>query len=154
MISLHDQTANAAAITSAKEEHGTAIVMRNITCRNNIVEQDHGAVKRVTHAMLGCKAFEAAQCPIAGVKQMHMIKQQQLVVEEGDEDLRRLWCHYRKICSYCRNIWIVFQQKTCQSVSTEHTGLLTGGHCRLKTCSSTLLDCHPPRIVGWLERML
>ena len=104
MISLHDQTANAAAITSAKEEHSTAIVIRNITCRNNIVERDHGAVKRVTHAMLGCKAFEAAQCPIAGVKHMHMIKQQQLVVEEGDEDLRCLWCHYRKMCSHCHNI--------------------------------------------------
>ena len=55
MISLHDQTANAAAITSAKEEHSTAIVIRNITCRNNIVEQDHGAVKRVTHSMLDAK---------------------------------------------------------------------------------------------------
>jgi len=32
--------------------------------------------------MLGFKAFEAAQCPLAGVALMHMIKKRQLVVED------------------------------------------------------------------------
>ena len=37
--------------------------------------------------MLGCKSFEAAECTLAGVALMHMIKKRQLVVAEGDEGL-------------------------------------------------------------------
>jgi putative transposase len=54
---------------------------------NNIVEQDHRAVKRITRPRLGFKSFEAAQGTIAGVELIHMIKKRQLVVEEGDESL-------------------------------------------------------------------
>ena len=54
---------------------------------NNIVEQDHRAVKRITRPMLGFKAFDAAQCTLAGVELMHMIKKRQMVVEAGDEGL-------------------------------------------------------------------
>jgi hypothetical protein len=35
--------------------------------------------------MLGFKAFEAAQCTLAGVELMHMIKKRQLKVEAGAE---------------------------------------------------------------------
>ena len=52
---------------------------------NNVVEQDHRAVKRVTRPMLGCKSFDAAQCTLVGVELMHMIKKRQMVVEAGDE---------------------------------------------------------------------
>jgi hypothetical protein len=37
--------------------------------------------------MLGSKAFDAAQCTLAGVELMHMIKKRQLVVEAGDEGI-------------------------------------------------------------------
>jgi len=37
--------------------------------------------------MLGCKAFEAAQCTLGGVELMHMIKKRQMVVEEGNKGL-------------------------------------------------------------------
>jgi putative transposase len=40
--------ANAAAIKSYNETHGTAIVIRQVQYLNNVVEQDHRAVKRVT----------------------------------------------------------------------------------------------------------
>ena len=65
----------------------TAIEIRKIKYLNNIVEQDHRAVKRVTHPMLGFKSFEAAQSTLAGIELMHMIKKRQLVVEERDEGL-------------------------------------------------------------------
>jgi putative transposase len=54
---------------------------------NNIVEQDHRAVKRITRPMLGFKSFEAAQGTVAGVELMHMIKKRQLMIEAGDEGL-------------------------------------------------------------------
>jgi putative transposase len=52
---------------------------------NNVVEQDHRAVKRVTRPMLGFKSFDAAQCPLVGVELMHMLKKRPLVVEAGEE---------------------------------------------------------------------
>ena len=52
---------------------------------NNIIEQDHRAVKRVTRPMLGFKAFEAAQDTLVGIKLMHMIKKRQMIVEAGAE---------------------------------------------------------------------
>jgi len=79
--------ANEAAIKNYNAAHGTAIAIRKIKYLNNIVEQDHRAVKWLTGPMLGFKSFAAAQCTLAGVELMHMIKKRQLVVEEGDEGL-------------------------------------------------------------------
>jgi putative transposase len=44
-------------------------------------------VKRVTRPMLGFKSFEAAQCTLAGVELMHMLKKGQRMAEEGAEGL-------------------------------------------------------------------
>lgn len=41
---------------------------------NNIVEQDHQAVKRITDPMLGLKSFWNVQQLIAGIETMHMVK--------------------------------------------------------------------------------
>jgi putative transposase len=45
---------------------------------NNIVEQDHRAVKRVVSPMLGFKSFWAACCTIAEIEVMHAIRKGQL----------------------------------------------------------------------------
>jgi putative transposase len=87
MITIDGSEANAAAIKSYNQEHGTNIVIRQVKYLNNIVEQDHRAVKRVTRPMLGFKAFEAAQSTLIGIELMHMIKKRQLVVEDGAEGL-------------------------------------------------------------------
>ena len=84
-ITIDGSAANEAAIKSYNAEHGTAIIIRKIKYLNNIVEQDHRAVKRVTRLMLGFKSFDAAQGTLAGIELMHMIKKRQLMVEEGNE---------------------------------------------------------------------
>src|SRR5438067_13723020 len=84
-ITIDGSAANEAAIKSYKEEHGTAIAIRKIKYVNNIVEQDHRGVKRVTRPMLGFKSSEAAQGTLVGIELMHMIKKKQLLVEAGDE---------------------------------------------------------------------
>src|SRR6266508_572354 len=66
-ITIDGSEANAAAIRSYNEVHGTAIVIRQVKYLNKVVEQDHRAVKRVTRPMLGFKAFEAAQRTLAGI---------------------------------------------------------------------------------------
>ena len=82
-ITIDGSEANAAAIKSYNEEHGTAIVIRQVKYLNNVVEQDHRAVKRVTRPMLGFKSFDAAQSTLTGIELMHMIKKRQLVSKVG-----------------------------------------------------------------------
>jgi putative transposase len=86
-ITIDGSAANEAAIKSYNAEHGTTIAIRKIKYLNNIVEQDHRGVKRVTRPMLGFKSFTAAQDTLVGIELMHMIKKRQLVVEEGNEGL-------------------------------------------------------------------
>src|SRR5262245_8926940 len=86
-IAIDGSDANAAAIQRYNEEHGTAIAIRQVKYLNNIVEQDHRAVKRMTRPMLGFKAFEAAQGTLVGVELMHMIKKKQMMIETGEEGL-------------------------------------------------------------------
>ena len=84
-ITIDGSAANEAAIKRYNEEHGTAIVIRKRKYLNNVVEQDHRAVKRVTRPMLGFKSFDAAQDTLVGIELMHMIRKRQLVVEAGGE---------------------------------------------------------------------
>jgi transposase-like protein len=84
-VTIDGSAANEAAIKSYNAEHGTAIVIRKTKYLNNIVEQDHRAVKRVTRPMLGFKAFDAAQATLTGIELMHMIKKNQMRVGTEDE---------------------------------------------------------------------
>jgi putative transposase len=84
-ITIDGSDANEAAIKSYNAEHGTSIAIRQVKYLNNVVEQDHRAVKRVTRPMLGCKSFEAAQATVVGIELMHMVKKRQMMSEAGDE---------------------------------------------------------------------
>jgi putative transposase len=86
-ITIDGSEANEAAIKRYNEEHGTNIIIRQVKYLNNMVEQDHRGVKRVTRPMLGFKSFDAAQGTLAGIELMHMIKKRQMVVEAEDEGL-------------------------------------------------------------------
>ena len=85
-ITIDGSAANEAAIKRYNEEHGTVIVIRKTKYLNNIVEQDHRAVKRLTRPMLGFKAFDAAQATLTGIELMHMLRKGQL--EGGREQGR------------------------------------------------------------------
>jgi transposase-like protein len=50
---------------------------------NNIVEQDHRAVKGMVRAMLGFKTHRCARILIAGIETMHMIRKGQLNCPKG-----------------------------------------------------------------------
>ena len=84
-ISIEGSEANAAAIRGYNEAHGTAIGLRQVKYLNNILEQEHRAVKRVARPMLGFKSFDAVQCTWIGIELMHMIRKDQLAggVEQG-----------------------------------------------------------------------
>jgi transposase-like protein len=86
-ITIDASDANEAAMKSYNQEYGAAIAIRRVKYLNNIVEQEHRAVKRVTRPTLGFKAFEAAYDTLVGIELIHMIKKRQRMVEEGAEGL-------------------------------------------------------------------
>jgi putative transposase len=69
---------NTAAIQHYNQTHNIAIVIRHSKDLNNVVEQDHRAVKRLTRPMLEFKSFWATRCTIAGIEVMHAIRKGQL----------------------------------------------------------------------------
>jgi len=82
-ITIDKSGANTAAIESVKADACVDILMRQNRYLNNIVEQDHRAVKRVTQPMLGFKSFWSARIVIAGIETMHMIKKGQMDCPAG-----------------------------------------------------------------------
>ena len=73
-ITIDGSAAKKAAIESDNEAHETAIAIRQITYLNNMVEQDHRGVKRITRPLLGFKAFDAAQSTLTGMELMRMLR--------------------------------------------------------------------------------
>ena len=61
-----------------RTDSGADIEMRQSKYLNNLIEQDHRAVKRIVRPMLGFKNFRCARAVIAGIETMHMIKKGQL----------------------------------------------------------------------------
>ena len=57
--------------------------MRQNKYLNNIVEQDHRAIKQIAQPILGLKSFWSARIIIAGVETMHMIRTEQLNCPAG-----------------------------------------------------------------------
>ena len=83
-ITIDKSGANTAAIESYNSEQETTIEMRQCKYLNNVIEQDHRAVKRLTRPMLGFKSFWAAQNTLAGIELMHMIRKGQLEKDGGE----------------------------------------------------------------------
>jgi putative transposase len=64
-------------------ERETPIKVRPVKYLNNIVEQDHRAIKRITRPMMGFKDFHCARIILSGIEVMHMIRKGQMKTELG-----------------------------------------------------------------------
>jgi transposase-like protein len=82
-ITIDKSGSNTAAIMHYNKTPKTAIVIRRSKYLNNVVEQDHRAVNRLTRPMLGFRSFWAARCTIAGIEVMHALRKQQLATTES-----------------------------------------------------------------------
>ena len=78
-ITIYKSRANGAAIEDYNSEMNTSIELRQVEYLNNMVEQDHRAIKRMTRPMLGFKSFWSAAITLAGIEIMHMIRKGQLI---------------------------------------------------------------------------
>ena len=80
-ITIDKSRANAAAIEDYNRDLNTSMELRQVKYLNNIVEQDHRAIKRLTRPMLGFKSFWSAAITLAGIEIMHMIRKGQLICQ-------------------------------------------------------------------------
>ncbi len=77
-ITIDKSGANTAAVRGLVEDSGLHIELRQSKYLNNIVEQDHRAIKRRIRPMMGFKSFWSARRIIAGIETMHMIAKGQV----------------------------------------------------------------------------
>ena len=83
-VTIDKSGSNTAALNAInkplkKEEQ---IVVRQIKYLNNIVEQDHRLIKKITKPMKGFKSFNAARATLAGIELHHMLRKRQYIGEE------------------------------------------------------------------------
>jgi putative transposase len=77
-ITVDKSGANLAALEALNAERSTPIKVRQNKYLNNIVEQDHRAIKRIIKPMMGFKDFRCARIILAGIELMHMIRKGQM----------------------------------------------------------------------------
>jgi putative transposase len=67
-----------AATEDYNKVHNAEVETRQVKYLNNIVEQDHRAIKRQVRPMMGFKSFWSAAATLAGIELMHMIRKGQM----------------------------------------------------------------------------
>ena len=82
-VTIDKSGAHTAALEALVEETGAEIAIRQIKYLNNLVEQDHRAIKRIVRPMLGFQSFGSARVTLQGIELMHMIKKGQMITVEG-----------------------------------------------------------------------
>ena len=82
-ITIDKSGANTAAVNGLVADSGVTIELRQSKYLNNLIEQDHRAIKRIVRPMLGFKDFNCARKLISGIETMHMVKKGQLDCPKG-----------------------------------------------------------------------
>jgi putative transposase len=77
-VTIDKSSANLAALEAINADRETPIKVRQTKYLNNIIEQDHRAIKRRTRPMLGFGNFRCARILLSGIEVMHMIKKGQM----------------------------------------------------------------------------
>lgn len=72
-VTIDKSGANLAALEAINAERETPIRIRQTKCLNNIIDQDHSAIKRRTRPMLGFKNFRCARILPGGIEVARMI---------------------------------------------------------------------------------
>jgi len=78
LINIDKSGANKAGIKQFNRDNNRRVKIRQCKYLNNIVEQDHRRIKRITRLMLGFKNFNSAQSTLAGIELVAMLKKGQM----------------------------------------------------------------------------
>jgi len=79
-VTLDKSGANKAATDEINGRSETPVIVWQVKYLNNLVAQDHRAIKRVTRPMLNFKSFRSARSVLTGIDLMHMIGKGQLLL--------------------------------------------------------------------------
>jgi putative transposase len=77
-VTIDKSGSNLAALQALNAQREAPIRIRQKKYLNNVVEQDHRAIKRRTRPMLGFKNFRCARIILGGIEFMHMIVKGQM----------------------------------------------------------------------------
>jgi len=74
LVNIDKSGANKAGINQFNVDNNRRVKIRQCKYLNNIAEQDHRRIKRITRLMLGFKSFQSAQSTLAGIELVAMLK--------------------------------------------------------------------------------
>jgi putative transposase len=80
-VAMDKSGANKAAMDAINAGRAVPILVRQVKYLNDIVEQDHRAIKRATRPMLNFKSFRAAGSVLAGLELIYMIRKGQFEID-------------------------------------------------------------------------
>jgi len=78
LINIDKSGANKASVNKFNVENNRRVNVRQCKYLNNIVEQDHRRIIRITRLILGFKSFRTAQSTLAGIELVAMLKKGQM----------------------------------------------------------------------------
>lgn len=83
-ITIDKSGANTAGIDAINKtlDQDKRIKIRQIKYLNNIIEQDHRFIKKITKPMKGFKSFNSARSTLAGIELHHMLRKRQYLGKE------------------------------------------------------------------------
>ena len=84
-VAMDKSVANKSAIDQIIEDKGISVIVRQVKYINNVVEQDHRAVKWITNRCLDLSHFEPQKNVLAGIELNCMIRKGQLNTESVEE---------------------------------------------------------------------
>ncbi len=81
-VNMDKSVANLAGLQEINQElpQDQQITIRQVKYLNNLVEQDHRGIKRITKPMLGFKSFAWAERTLAGIELYHMLHKGQSAI--------------------------------------------------------------------------
>ncbi|EJR62445.1 hypothetical protein IIO_02376 [Bacillus cereus VD115] len=95
VITVDKNPAYPTAIQTLKEEKHMpkSINLRQVRYLNNMVEQDQCFIKKRVRSMLGFKSFSTATSILAGIEAMHMIKKEQIDLQDQSVQNQKEFIH-------------------------------------------------------------
>jgi len=82
-VAIDESGANKAAIDEINGDGALLITVHHVKYLNNIVEQDHRAIKRVTRPVLGFESFRSVGHVLAGIELIYMVRKGQFATNGG-----------------------------------------------------------------------
>ncbi|AKM31680.1 integrase [Pandoraea faecigallinarum] len=82
-VTVDKSGANRAALQALGAQREIPVEIRQNKYLNNLVEQDHRAIKRRVRPMLGFQNFRCARIVLGGIETMHMIRKGQMLAPKG-----------------------------------------------------------------------